>query len=422
MNLRRHPLATIAVLATLAFAPPAAGREAASQDQMDALVARLSKDVERLRGRAFLRPVAVRRIGDAEAREHFRTRLLEALPEEKLATDNLALHALGLLPADADLLQTMLDLLEEQAAGFYDPKRDTFFLMEDAPETSLPAVIVHELTHALDDQHFGLDAMVAKLAHDDDASAAYAAVVEGSGSLVMSAWLVEELKAGRMNPGDMAQMVNAEAARGARLRAAPAVLQRSLMGPYVLGQAFLLRGDLMALVRGVAAADVDASFQSPPRSTEQVIHAEKYWKQAEEPVALQLGDLAAPLGPGARKVGDGRLGELLMALVTKGGAIDPQSPAALDPKRWTTKGARGWAGDQYQVYETTDGPVTLLGTVWDSEEEAAEFTRELAVPRTCAPFRSGPAVLLACGPTARGANVAPLALSRAREAAAARAR
>jgi len=411
-------LLVLVLIAALAW--PARAEDGAPD--IDALVARLSKQVEQLRGRPFLRPVSVKRIGDADAREHFKARTLETWPEEKIATDSLAYQALGLLPPGQDLLQSLLDLLEEQASGYYDPKSDTFFLLEDATDASLPAVIVHELTHALDDQHFGLDAALERLAHDDDAAAAYAAVVEGSGSLVMTAWLVAEMQAGRLDAAAMAGLVNAEAARGASLRAAPALVQRSLLGPYVLGQVFLQRGDPRALLRGVVAADVDAAFTRPPRSTEQVLHPDKYWKQAEEPVAVDLGDLSRHLGPGARRRGQGRLGEMLLALLTKGPAIDPLSPAAADPRRWTTAGATGWAGDQYQLYETADGPVTVLTTVWDSEEEAVEFRSQLKAPPSCAPFRSGPAVLLVCGPSPRAADLAAPALGKAREAAASRAR
>lgn len=403
----------------VALAVPARAQQGAPT--IDALVARLSKEVEQLRGRRFLRPVAVKRIGDAAARAHFEARTLETWPAEKIAADNLAYQALGLLPAGHDLLKSLLDLLEEQATGFYDPKTDTFFLLEDATDASLPAVIVHELTHALDDQHFGLDQALDALKHDDDASSAYAAVVEGSGSLVMSAWLLAEIKSGRMSAAAMAGLVNAEAARGASLRAAPALVQRSLLGPYVLGQAFLQRGDPMALIRGVVAADIDAAFLRPPRSTEQVLHPEKYWQQAEEPVAVDLGDLSSHLGPDARRRGQGRLGEMLVALLTRGPAFDPLSPAAADPRRWTTPGARGWAGDQYQLYETADGPVTLLTTVWDSEEEAIEFRSQWKAVPSCAAFRSGAAVLLVCGTSPRGADLAAPALGKAREAAASRA-
>lgn len=388
----------LALLVQAALAAPS--HEATPADAAPALVRRVSAAVEELRGLKFKRPVAVKVVTSAEARAHFQERAKRLWPEERVKLDQKVYADLGLLPDGFDLLPSFLDVLEEQALGYYDPGSDTFFLVGGGlPDDTTPLLMAHELTHALDDQHFGIDDLVQLPDGDDDRAAAASAVVEGSGTLVMTAFLARELQAGRMTPGAVQEMQKTEAVKAAKLKAAPAVIQRSLVASYVVGMAFLLRGDPRRLAAGVPVDDLNHAFADPPRSTEQILHPETYWDPAKrvEPRAVALPDLSQRLGRGWALASRGNLGELILASLAGGSALDMASPAILSPASWTNPAATGTAGDAYALYVHGDASLTILGTLWRTEADAAEFQAALrTVPRDRS-YRAGNAVVVLAG-------------------------
>jgi hypothetical protein len=76
---------------------------------------------------------------------------------QRLRRSELVLKKFGLLPRNFDLQTFLIALLREQVAGYYDPKAKTVNLLDwIEPEQQKP-VLAHELTHALQDQSFGLE-------------------------------------------------------------------------------------------------------------------------------------------------------------------------------------------------------------------------------------------------------------------------
>lgn len=386
-------MTSLLLCALLAGGPPPV-------EDPQALVARIQPRVEEIRGLKFKRPVSVKTVSPAEARAHFARRAERLWPEERARLDQKVYEQLGLLPAGFDLLGSFLDLLEEQALGYYDPGADVFTMVEGQQASALaPILVAHELTHALDDQHFDLDGMLLAGSEDDDRASAAGAVVEGSGTAVMTVFLLREVGAGHLDVAALQEMQKSEAARAARLKAAPAVIQRGLMASYVLGMSFLLRGEPGRILAGVNGADFDRAFRDPPRTTEQILHPEKYWDEARRDASapIALPDLSATLGPGWALRGRGTLGELVLASLL--GAPTPaiDSPDVVWPARWTSAGAAGAAGDVFHHYANGSRSVTILATAWDSEQDAAEFQEALrTVPRRRS-FRGGNAVAVLAG-------------------------
>jgi hypothetical protein len=80
---------------------------------------------------------------------------------------------------------------EQQAGGSYDPKAKKFFLvMVPSSDLMLDTITAHELTHALQDQHFDLQAYYASKDKQqrplgDDALHARRFIVEGEATLTM---------------------------------------------------------------------------------------------------------------------------------------------------------------------------------------------------------------------------------------------
>jgi hypothetical protein len=416
-----RPLGTLAlVVATLAGAPVSSGvpgpatPEAAAEEAAATLAREIAPRVEALRGLRFDHPVAVKVVDTSGARAHFESRVARLWPAEKVRSEQTALIQLGLLPAGTDLLSTFLDVLDEQVGGYYDPETETFYVLANMPPEVAPILVAHELTHALDDQHYGIDGVLEKLKDDDDRASAFDAVVEGSGTLVMTAFMIEEIKAGRMRPDVLKALQSSEAGKADKLKGAAPYLQRSLLAPYVLGLSFLLRGDVGRLAAGIDPGDLDRAFEDPPVSTEQLLHPEKYWERGrtDVPRPVPLPDLSPQLGPGWSLAAQGNLGELILAILTGVTGPDLLSPEGALPERWTNAAAAGVAGDVYHLYVNGDRSLTVLGTLWDTDADALEFQRSLRLGGGRRSFGYGPAVVIMGGDVeGRAESLAPAAVS-----------
>jgi len=422
--MRRPSAVFIPFVLALAVAAPAAPEEPATQPaggssvamtgaEANRLAAELAPAVEEIRGLKFKRPVPVKVVDDAAARAHFQTRIAKFWPEARLRAEQDVYIDLGLLPPGTDLLDLLFDLLEEQAGGYYDPDSDTFFVLDDMPRSSAPILIVHELTHALDDQHYGIDTLIDPVRTDEDREAALNAVVEGSGSAVMTAFILREMGAGRLSLDTLQEIQKTEAGRAEKVKAAPELLKRALLGPYVLGQAFLFRGSILGAMAGVKPADLDRAFREPPRSTEQILHPEKYWDAGKQdpPRPVGLPDLSQVLGAGWWLAAEGTFGEMGAAILTAREGLDLDSAAIALASGWSNEAAAGWGGDRWQHYRSAERRATLLATRWDTEADAGEFERAVGGRERLTVARQGDAVVIVAGDAGdRAAAVAAVAL------------
>ncbi|HEY6122697.1 MAG TPA: hypothetical protein VIV66_22275, partial [Pyrinomonadaceae bacterium] len=112
------------------------------------------KETSEIRELSILHPVK----SGAQSRteiEHMVVRNLEeqTTPAEMHGTEVL-LKKLGLVPADFQYRPFIINLLTEQVAGYYDPKAQQFYLADWIELEGQKPVMAHELTHALQDQHF----------------------------------------------------------------------------------------------------------------------------------------------------------------------------------------------------------------------------------------------------------------------------
>jgi hypothetical protein len=368
-----------------ALPPPAVAR----------LMDDLSPKVERWRGERFRQPVGVRVIDAAEARRRLTVRLTQLWPEDRLRADNEALRQLGLLPPDVPLLESIITSIGGQISGFYDPPTMTLFLLDAMPQQSAPLIVAHELTHALDDQHHQIDAMIRACGPDDDRVTALSALIEGSAMLATSAYVAE---AGLDGTQALAALTQTAAAHTAPLTESPLYVQRSLIAPYLLGQRLLVDKP-QAVDLKAARVRLGRAFADPPVSTEQLIHPEKYWDLAQRdlPRAVTLRDASPLLGKDWTLLSTGTLGELMLAVLTGAAALDLGSAALFSGEAWTNAGAAGWGGDLYHHYSNGRRSVTLLATVWDTPADAREFEAALRPLAGRSSLREDAAVVLVAG-------------------------
>lgn len=381
--------------------------------QAEALVKEISASVEQIRGLKFKTPVAMKVISGAEARESFKSKI-EPRHEEQARHVQHAYVQLGLVPRGTDLLTSYLDNAEKGVAGYYEPGTKIFYLLDHVSADAVRGVIAHELTHALEDQHYDLKEVARRADGDDDHSTAISAVVEGSAMVVMMAYLSRERDRSRTA---FEQIERDKAERAQRLKGAPSFTQRSLMLPYLLGITFLLRGNVFNWLGpggGVRIEDLDKAYANPPRSTRHVLHPDQYWQNPDRKwERLSLRDLSAVLGPGWSKAAEGSIGELGLSVLT-GAHVELEQFEALLPTRWIDKASTGTTGDLFHHYVNGERRATLLVTRWETERDAEEFERAL-LGRGRRFYRFGVNLLVLAGDVGdKGESVAIAALEGSR--------
>ena len=371
------------------------------------MVTELLPEVERLRGLEFESEVPVHVVDEEGLRRHILERLDRFGLRDSLKWTTRAYALLGLVPEDADLLEDILSALEQQVGGFYDPSEGEYYLMDRARPAAARIYTVHELTHALEDQHFDLDSRLRAVLQDDDRLLARGAVHEGSASLLMTLYMTSAVLAGDMTSDDLLEIAESEEGATQGLAALPPVLVRQFLGPYMLGMSFLTRGDMTQLAAGFPVESVDQAFRDGPESSEQILHPDKYWKQdpRDLPRAVNLSGVGKLLGKKWEKKGGGVLGELSLGpLVGATTPVQELGLGTLDPAAWTNEAAAGWGGDRWELWARGSSAVVLWSTVWDSPEDAGEFAEALPGDRGLSWRVDGDRVAVVAG--AAGKNTA----------------
>lgn len=374
--------------ATAGAAPQGKARPS---DSLARMADEVTHEVEQLRGWTFKRPVRKERVSLAEAHDDLRRVLLTSDKPDHRAKLQAFLRVAGLIPPDCDLLGTSLAVLDDQVAGYYEPETRTLRLV-DRP-TPQPAfvermILSHELTHALDDQYVDLRSMLKAAGDSEDANFVATAVSEGSATSLMLQEMVADQKSGKFSFADLSQYLAVELERAKTLEQLPRYFS-AMFGSYVVGAAFLAHGDLATVMtqpdnRAVGEALL-AARRAMPRSSEQILHPDKYWDSAHRDEPVVFDDKAMTLWiskAGRHVVHRDTLGELLTAILTEprdGRRSLMQMQAA---SAWTNAGAAGWGGDRFylladrlgtDVLRTTQGLQGVWVTTWDTPKDRDKF-------------------------------------------------
>jgi hypothetical protein len=295
----------------------------------------------------------------AEVRAFLEKAFLESRAARDLAGYEQAYKLLGLVPPSLDVRKILLDLLEEQVVGFYDPKTKALYVVRSTKPEALDVTVSHELVHALQDQYANLDSIQNADVDNDRATAAQAAI-EGHATYVsiLDAPGAREIAAMPDGWGTIADQIRNESAQAEGIGAAPAAIRESLIFPYAGGLPF---------VGGAFAAHPGMSLVTdPPRSTEQILHRAAYRSPRDEPTTVVL----PPLGGGVAVEYENTLGEFETRLVLAEHLRDTAVAA---------RAAAGWDGDRYAVVRTAAGLGIVWASVWDTPADGEEFRQELAV-------------------------------------------
>ncbi len=337
-------------------------------DPAPALLARanaLTKEV------AKLRELRRKRALDAEVvtKTEFHDRLMAVAGDQtaraSTVAEGIALERWGLIPRGTDYLKLMVDLLTDNVAGYYDSKAKKLTISRAATEDPAWAdlVLAHEIDHALQDQAFGLDKFQTVPASESDASVARRALVEGDAVAVMIELALARrgLDSPWADPAVAREVAERMAApKGDVLDRAPLAIREAILFPYRAGFSFVA-----GLRQREPWSAVDAAFKRPPRSTEQILHVDKYVAD-DKPVSVTLAS-PAPL-EGLTEIDSTVWGELGFSLFLRAHGIPAETAA---------QAAAGWDGDRVRTLapagETrASRAVGIARLVWDSEADAIE--------------------------------------------------
>jgi hypothetical protein len=334
-------------------------------------IGHIKDGLSEITGLKFKHDVPYALISKDQLRQYLEQRLHETMKPDDARAEELTLKMLGLVPADFDLRKNTLDLLTEQAAAFYDYNQKKLFVLKGsgagqsaATDTEERVALVHELAHALADQHFHLAKYIHEGMRSDDSATARQAVMEGQATWLMAAYIAREGGGKPEVPEAVLEMMK-KSIEGSAVQQypvfsqAPLYIRQSLVFPYAEGLAFQ-----DAVFRKLGREAFSEVFIRPPASSGQILHPERY---------LGRGGSVTPIPPHLesrdfRKLADGTLGELDFRVLLSEYTTAAEGEAL----------AAHLAGGSYELFEHKHEKFPVLGvaSTWDSPETAGMYFAE----------------------------------------------
>ncbi len=337
---------TVAVIRTLEDDVPT---------EWDARVLDLVHFVERERGALYDHPVPVEFLTPEEYSEQTRTDEGLLTEEERAEFEQFEgmMRALGIVPGDVDLLEAGNDLSDSGTLAYYDSLEERVVVRGTEVNPGLAVTLVHELTHVLQDQVFGLDRLEEE---DDEATSgesfAFRALVEGDADRIEQKYLdtLDEATRAAIDAENAVGLDDFEAT------GVPVALTSLIGSTYELGDAFI------AVLEATAKVSVDAAFNDPPISEEEIFDPFAYFG------VEVLSVVDPPETDGAEVFDEGDFGAVSL-LVVLAERIDPRAALAA---------ATGWGGDAYAVFSRDDRTCIRLNVTGDTPGDTSELADAVA--------------------------------------------
>jgi hypothetical protein len=340
---------------------------------------KVERGLAHVRGLQFTQPVTAKVLDDAQVSALIERELAREFRPGELDRLSLVYARLGFTEPGTALEPAFRELYGDQIAALYDPRDKTLSLTAAGLRQETTALrlvgfftgrdllgellVAHELTHALQDQHWGLPTTPEPMTNaNGDRFIARRALLEGDASLASVAYV-------RQGPLDQEtvlrfteQVVVIPEELRDRHPTVPEIIRASLAFQYNTGSVFAAAAFL-----GGGWAAVDAAEADPPTSSEQVLHPEKYFDVRENPRTVAMGGLDELEQRGWTRVLEDTFGELDVRVLF-GRTLDPIRAAGI---------AAGWGGDRCRVLVRGDAMIVAWLSVWDTEEDARDFAENV---------------------------------------------
>jgi hypothetical protein len=359
--------------------------DAQSRAEIEQIAAQLTE----ITGLKLRKPIDSTTITRTQLKQFLDQQIKENVKPAEIRAEEITLKKFGLVPQTFDLRKTTVDLMTEQAAAFYDYRKKRLYLLESTAAGEMQhAALVHEVAHALADQHFKLDKYIRGASSTDDGSLARMAVMEGQATWLMSEFEVRKTGMSLAKSPATAEMMARESESASAtgsypvLDNAPLYLRESLLFPYTAGMRFQQK-----VIERVGTAGFAEVFRRAPSSTQQIIHPELYGKSGSppRPPLPRLPDEKHYKGFAEGGVGEFDHAILLRQYATKADADDiaphwrggfyrlwepkniKPAPSDRTPAAGSTAPAAGTTDD------SSTGFVLAYAVEWDSPAVAARY-------------------------------------------------
>ena len=208
---------------------------------------------------------------------------------KRLERSSEVLKKFGLIPRDFQLGPFLVSMLKEQVAGYYDPKKKTVNILNWIDPEQQKPVLAHELTHALQDQSFGMEKWMEEAQTEgdkknnptpadidtDEESSAREAVVEGQAMVVMMDYSLAPTGKTLLQMPQIGQALEQgmlDSPDSPAFKSAPIFLKEELTFPYRYGMEFTL-----ALEKaGGKKLAFEGAFNNPPTTTREIMEPDTY--------------------------------------------------------------------------------------------------------------------------------------------------
>ena len=302
-------------------------------DAWDPRVDELAAFVEQERELDFDHPVHVDFLTPEEYSAATRTSEADLTDEERADMEELTevFRSLGLLSGEVDLFEGVNDLMDTGTLAYYDPATERITVRGTEMTIDLQVTLVHELTHALQDQHFDLGRL--ESFESSGEAAAFRAVVEGDASLVETRYVEQLSVADR----DAYEQTYLEQLEDAALDEIPSILMASFGAHYALGE------PLVGIVQERDGWDgVDDMLREPPTTEVELFHPTRFL-DGFEPVLVEAVEPA----DGDTAIDEGDFGAITLYLMLAARMDHITAMEATDT----------WAGDAYLTSRSSSGSV-----------------------------------------------------------------
>ncbi len=330
--------------------------------------AQLKENLAELRQLNFVRDVPFTVKSPDEAQRMIEANLSRDSTEQQMRLSGTAGAMTGLFPPGTDLKQAELRLARQQIAGFYDPKLKVMVQVrgQSVLGSSMMGRTVfsdelleaHELTHALQDQHFGLQAMLSRVKDNDDEEIALHSLIEGDATLAGLTYV-----SGDSTEKNVEDIVTRFAALPDSFEpessGTPLALSASLMFQYSAGTRFVAE----AWERG-GWSEVNALYHNPPQSSQEIINPSLYFETPAPPMQIDLKGYETLL-PGWKQMDTDTFGVLLLRVIFQRNLAD--SSAAADSIEKT------WRGDRMVILQKGDQLCVLWLIAFNTSDAARDF-------------------------------------------------
>lgn len=353
-------LVLLAVLATAALAQPASSLF----HQVDEMTASLSQ----ITGWEVKRKVPAEMLSKEKFHKYLESKMNDSGTRQDIRAEELTLKMFGFVPQNFDLAKETVDLVSEQAAAYYDYNKKRLYILDSTEDDSEQRVaLVHELAHALADQHHPLGKYLKKGDPDDDAATARQAVMEGQATWLTWAYVSQrnggkaEVPAALLD--ELSKSVGADGADFPVYSKAPLYMRESLTFPYNEGLRFQ-----DAVYHRMGKLGFDEVFAHAPSDTQQILHPRDYFASLK-PRDTEPPKLDTVLGKKAakhyRELAEGTLGEFDHSVLLRQYVAEKRGAAA----------ASHWRGAGYRLYENKrdKSPLLTYTSDWDTPQSARAF-------------------------------------------------